>query len=221
MNCSAMDAFKPCAETLARTRRILPGAAATAVLWMLAATCREPGVTEAAFPLLFLPVLSITSFVMAFRRAHSLVGTAAAGAVLRICRSVATAAAAESLPFVVFFSGWNLSWMPFLVGVFMASATGGLAGLLAGTARPEGKATAAAAAVFLQLPSMAGFALFRHPLLLLLPNQGALEMLDGAFGPLLGAEMMLPLVSGAAWISIGTLAASITMAKRSGKGKGP
>jgi hypothetical protein len=103
----------------------------------------------------------------------------------------------------------------------MASAVGGLAGLLAGIMKPEGKTSAAAAAVFLQLPSMAGVALFRHPLLLLLPNQGALEMLDGAFGPLLGAEMMLPLVSGAAWISMGTLAASRALAKRNPKGKRP
>jgi len=58
-----IDTFHPSEATRAEAKRILPGTVATVLLWLLAAICKEPSVTEAAFPLLFLPLISITSFI--------------------------------------------------------------------------------------------------------------------------------------------------------------
>lgn len=202
-------------------KRILPGAGATAILWLLAAICKEPGVTEAAFPLLFLPLLSITSFVMAGKRASSLVGKARAGSGRTAIRDIAVATAAESIPFVVFFSQWRLNWLPFTVGVLMAAAIGGLAGTVTELRLPGGKIRAACLAAFLQAPSVAGLALIRHPLLLFMPNQGALELFDGAFGPLWGVELMMPLLAGSAWIALGVYTAAKIIRRINSTGKSP
>lgn len=189
--------------TLAKCQSILPGVGATMILLLLTVTCKDSGVTEAAFPLFFLPLISLTSFIMARNRAASLVLNPGGGNALLLSRKIAAASAVECIPFISYFSSWALNWIPFTLGVIMAVAVGGLAGMLIGLTLPGRKIPALSAAVFLQIPSMAGFALFRHPLLLLLPNQAPLEMFDGAFGPLMGAELMVPLLAGSAWIILG------------------
>lgn len=202
-----INAFRPSETTLAKGKRILPGAGATVILWLLTVTCNEPSVTEAAFPLLFLPLISITSFIMARNRAASLVLNSEIESALLLSRKIATAAVAESLPFMSYFGSWGLNWIPFILGIIMAVAIGGLAGTVIELRFPDKKIPAASLAAFLQAPSLAGLLLIRHPSLLLLPNQGPLEMFDGAFGPLMGAGLMVPLLAGTAWIALGVWAA--------------
>lgn len=216
-----ISALSPSEAARARGKRILPGAGATVILWLLTVTCKEPSVTEAAFPLLFLPLLSITSFAMAGNRAASLVLNPGMGSALMLSRKIAIAAAAESILFVAYFGRWGLNWMPFTLGVIMAVAIGGLAGTVIGLCFPGKKILAASLAAFLQAPSLAGLALIRHPSLLLLPNQGSLEMLDGAFGPLMGAGLMMPLLAGTAWIALGAWTAAKILRRTHSKGKRP
>ncbi|MDO9509536.1 MAG: hypothetical protein Q7I97_09430 [Thermovirgaceae bacterium] len=213
MNQPLINAFMPSKGILAKAKRMLPGAAATTLLWLLAATCGEPGVIEAAFPLLFLPLISITSFLMARNRAGSLLDKRGAKTAVRTLGNTAVAVAAESIPFVVLFSDWSLNWSPFAIGVLLAVAIGGLAGTVTELLFPGENVQAACLAAFLQAPSITGLALIRHPSLLLLPNQGPLDMLDGAFGPLWGVDLMLPLLAGSAWIGLGVYAAVAALRK--------
>ncbi len=216
-----LNDFNPSEATLAKAKSILPGAGATVILWLLAVTCKEPSVTEAAFPLFFLPLISITSFIMAGNRAAFLVLNPGPESALLLSRKIAIAAAVESIPFLAYFSRWGLNWMPFTLGVIMAAAIGGIAGAVIELRFPGKKKLAASLAAFLQTPSLAGLALIRHPALLLLPNQGPLEMFDGAFGPLMGAGLMMPLLAGGTWIALGAWTTVRISRRTSSKGKRP
>ena len=194
--------LSPFEATLAKWQRIFPGVGATVILLLLTVTCKDQGVTEAAFPLFFLPLISVTSFIMAGNRAASLVLKPVPGSTLVLSRKIATAGTAEYIPFMSYFSSWALSWMSFTLGVIMAVAIGGLAGTVMELVLPGRKIPALSVAAFLQIPSLAGFALIRHPFLLLLPNQG-------------------PLLAGVTWIALGTWTAARILKGTPSKDKNP
>ncbi|HPD98001.1 MAG TPA: hypothetical protein PLP89_06725 [Synergistales bacterium] len=204
MNHTEINVFRLTEQETKRLKAAVPAVGATLLLLFLVITCGETSVTEAAFPLLFLPLVSLTSFVISMNRAEDLLGDMWFRRSLQIAGAILAATLAESLPFFLFFRDWGLNWMPFIVGVILASAISGLFGAVSGALFP-GKGSIASwfAAAFLQTPSLTGFALIRHPGLFLLPNQAALDLLDGAFGPLNGIDLMLPLITGTLWITAG------------------
>ncbi len=204
MNRTEINVFRLTEQETKRLKAAVPAVGATLLLLFLVITCGETSVIEAAFPLFFLPLVSLTAFFISRNRAENLLeenwprrSSLLAGAIL-------AATLAESLPFFLFFRDWGLNWMPFIVGAMVASALGCLFGTITGIIfRGGGSIAAFSVAAFIQIPSLTGFALIRHPGLYLLPNQAALDLLDGAFGPLTGIDLMLPLITGTLWITAG------------------
>jgi hypothetical protein len=204
MNHTEINVFRLTEQETKRLKAAVPAVGATLLLLFLVITCGETSVIEAAFPLFFLPLVSLTAFFISRNRAENLLeenwprrSSLLAGAIL-------AATLAESLPFFLFFRDWGLNWMPFIVGAMVASALGCLFGTITGIIfRGGGSIAAFSVAAFIQIPSLTGFALIRHPGLYLLPNQAALDLLDGAFGPLTGIDLMLPLITGTLWITAG------------------
>jgi hypothetical protein len=191
-------------EETKKLKAAFPAVGATLLLLFLVITCGETSVTEAAFPLLFLPLISLTSFVISRNRAGEILGKTWMRNSSILAGTTLAASFGESAPFIFYFGDWGLNWMPFVIGVMVASIISGLFGTVSGLLfSGRSCVPSCSVAAFLQIPSLAGFALFRHPGLYLLPNQSALDMLDGAFGPLSGIDLMLPLITGTLWITAG------------------
>jgi hypothetical protein len=204
MNHPEINVLRLTEQETKRLKAAAPAVGATFLLLFLVITCGETSVTEAAFPLLFLPLISLTSFVISRNRAESLLDKNWTLRSSLLAGKTLAASFGESAPFMFFFGDWGLNWMPFVVGVMVASALGCLFGTISGILfRGRGSIAAFSVAAFLQIPSLTGFALIRHPGLYLLPNQAALDLLDGAFGPLNGIDLMLPLITGTLWITAG------------------